>query len=84
MDGYAWCKDEEDTYLLFVNPQLQSYVIDDNDILCESDIFQGLSADDGISGSTAILLESGGLIKDKNLYVTPSNKKKKFKEMTKV
>jgi len=51
-----------DTHFSYVNMLLQSYIEGGNDILTEDDIFNALTYNYGIYGSTAVLLDASNLI----------------------
>lgn len=52
-----------DTHFSYINVKLKSYVEDDNNCVCEEQIYAGLIYDEGIAGSTATLLDGTNIPK---------------------
>ena len=69
-------KTQLDTHYSFLDKEFQAYVQDDNEILSEYDIMKTISFNGGISGSTAVLVDTA------NIFNKQSLKKNRFKIRT--
>ena len=70
-------KGKLDTHFSFVNTLFESYVEDGNDILTENDIYNSLTFQNGIMGTTAILIDGSLLSSNNKIIIGKSFKAKK-------